>query len=297
MTILNKIHHREFEHTKVFDPQLLQRTGMTEEFFDVFGAIGWGEFWQFSEYPGSRLLTLEFMCTIKPAKNDIYFRLHNIDFTMGWEQFNCTTNIEHVPKKFNKREFWYETTGEQYLGKSQPRTSHFCNPTLRFMHTWMGVTLFPRDDVRIVREIHSRFLYAMVHKIRLSPVKAMVQHWITTPNRQGSFDFTFIITKFSNTLGILEGFNDYITTSRIVLKKTYFIQGHVIAGGPNETIEFKFRNTGARITLPCPELKLYGGHPLIPNLPGVGGRASFLGPYMKHPQFSTKGKYTEWRII
>jgi hypothetical protein len=132
-----------------------------------------------------------------------------------------------------------------------------------------------------VWEIDSRILYAMVHKIRISPVKAMVQHWISAPSRIGSFDFTSIITKICTYVNILDGFNQYITTPRIVLKKDYFIQALIIAGGPNDTIEFKFCNSNARLTLPCPDLKLYGGHPLMPDIPGVGGRKSFSGPFTR----------------
>jgi hypothetical protein len=41
------------------------------------------------------------------------------------------------------------------------------------------------------------------------------------------------------------------------------------------------RNSQARLTLPCLELKFYGGHPLIPDIPGVGGHASFSGPFTR----------------
>ena len=155
------------------------------------------------------------------------------------------------------------------------------NPTLRFLHKWMGVTLFPREDIRIVREIDMRLLYAMVHKIKVSPVKAMVQHWISAPSRLGSCGFTSIIIKFCQNAMILDDFDQYITAARIVLTMEHFIQARIIAGGPNGTVEFKFRNTETRLTLPCPELKLYGGHPLIPNIPRVGGRASFSGPFTR----------------
>jgi len=42
MVTLNKTCHHEFKNTKVFDPQFLHHTCMDEEFFEVFGAIGWG---------------------------------------------------------------------------------------------------------------------------------------------------------------------------------------------------------------------------------------------------------------
>lgn len=161
---------------------------MDDEFFEVFGAIGWGEFWNFSEYPSSKLLTLEFMSIVKATKTSIYFHLCGYEFNFESEQFsaclgfiNCTTNIELATKNLNKQEFWYEITRENIFGKAQPCTSHIFHPTLRFMNKWMGVTIFPRDDIWTVREIVSRILYAIVHKICISPIKAMVQYWIAAP--------------------------------------------------------------------------------------------------------------------
>ena len=47
MEKLNHLRHREFKHTKVIDPKFLKDTGMYEEFFDVFAAIGWVNFGTF----------------------------------------------------------------------------------------------------------------------------------------------------------------------------------------------------------------------------------------------------------
>src|SRR6187551_1358463 len=41
----------------------LRRTGMDEEFPEIFHAIGWENFWEINE-PGSYLLTLEFLSTL-----------------------------------------------------------------------------------------------------------------------------------------------------------------------------------------------------------------------------------------
>jgi hypothetical protein len=41
------------------------------------------------------------------------------------------------------------------------------------MHKWLAITLFPRDDVRPVRNVELMILYAMVNKFKISPVKAM----------------------------------------------------------------------------------------------------------------------------
>lgn len=112
LVTLEKIRYRVFEHTKVFDPQLLERTGMDEEFLTVFGAIGWEEFWDLTNYPGSRLLTLEFLSTVQTSRENIYFRMLNQEYTMEWEHFsgilwfvNCSVNLEHATRAFHKPKF------------------------------------------------------------------------------------------------------------------------------------------------------------------------------------------------
>jgi len=86
----------------------------------------------------------------------------------------------------------------------------------------------------------------------------MVQHWIQLPTLAGSISFTSIITRFCQNALLLNNFNDFITEPRIMLTTEHFIKANIISGGPNNTLEFKFRNSEARVNLPCPELKLYG---------------------------------------
>lgn len=42
------------------------------------------------------------------------------------------------------------------------------------MHKWLAINLFPREDVRPVRTDELMLLYAMVNKIKVSPVKVMI---------------------------------------------------------------------------------------------------------------------------
>jgi hypothetical protein len=57
---------------------------------------------------------------------------------------------------------------------------------------------FSCDDVRILRNDDLRLLYAMVHKIRVSPVKAMVAHWQGGAERISPIEFTSIIIGLAN---------------------------------------------------------------------------------------------------
>jgi len=51
-------------NTTTYDPLLLQATGMDVEFDLVFRAVGWEDVWNVVEQ-GSKLLTLEFLCTLQ----------------------------------------------------------------------------------------------------------------------------------------------------------------------------------------------------------------------------------------
>jgi len=49
--------------TPAYDPALLRSIGMDTEFEIIFKTVGWENVWQIDE-TGSRLLTLEFLCTL-----------------------------------------------------------------------------------------------------------------------------------------------------------------------------------------------------------------------------------------
>ena len=64
--------NRSFIHTRAFNPDLLIKTGMYEDFSNVWHAIGWDNFIPVEEY-GSRLFTIQFLCTIREVENRVYF--------------------------------------------------------------------------------------------------------------------------------------------------------------------------------------------------------------------------------
>ena len=58
------IKNRSFGHTKAFDPDLLKKIGMGVDFARVWHAVGWDGFVPVEEN-GSRLLTIQFLCTLR----------------------------------------------------------------------------------------------------------------------------------------------------------------------------------------------------------------------------------------
>ena len=109
------------------------------------------------------------------------------------------------------------------------------------MHKWLVITLFPRDYVRPVRNDELLVLYAMVNKIKISPVQALVKQWLL------KFKMTGIATRFS----ALEGnFIPFIEGNRVYIDEAYLIQGHTLKKGPNDSLIFFYLGYTNEIPLP-----------------------------------------------
>ena len=174
------IKHRSFGHTRAFDPELLEKTGMDIDFAHVWHAVGWDDFMPFEEN-GSRLLTIQFLCTLREVDDGVCFLLFGNERYFNWRNFSHLLSFNaHLPvflakacRGFDQHEFWGFISDQVVHGKFAPQCNDIQNPTLRLMHKWVVMTLFSRDDPRPVRNDELMKLYAMVNKIRVSPVKAM----------------------------------------------------------------------------------------------------------------------------
>ena len=66
------IKHRSFGHTRAFNPDLLEKTGMDIDFANVWHAVGWDDFLP-AEENGSHLLTILCLYTIREEANGVRF--------------------------------------------------------------------------------------------------------------------------------------------------------------------------------------------------------------------------------
>ena len=82
--IYKKLKTRRFILTPAYDPALLQGTGMKTKFEIIFKAVGWEDVWEMN-VPGSKLLTAEFLCTLKPTDSEVSFKLFEKDFSIPWK--------------------------------------------------------------------------------------------------------------------------------------------------------------------------------------------------------------------
>jgi len=74
--VFQQLKNKDFIHTPTIDPILLQETGMDTEFDLIFQMVGWTNFWNITELR-SRLLTLEFLCTLQYYEGGSLFGCSN----------------------------------------------------------------------------------------------------------------------------------------------------------------------------------------------------------------------------
>jgi hypothetical protein len=75
---------REHAHTREYSPELLKKIGMDVDFRAIWKAVGWQRFLVVDE-PGSRLVTLQFLCTLKEIEDGISFRFFHKEYTLTWK--------------------------------------------------------------------------------------------------------------------------------------------------------------------------------------------------------------------
>ena len=85
---------------------------MDIEFEIIFRTVGWEKVWQIDE-PGSKLLTLEFLCTLQTTNTEVTFRLFGKDFSIPWREFSkllgfnaqYVVDVDSTLQDFDKTKF------------------------------------------------------------------------------------------------------------------------------------------------------------------------------------------------
>ena len=135
------------------------------------------------------------------------------------------------------------------------------------MHKWLTITLFPRDDVRPVRNDELLILYAMVNKIKISPAQALVKQWLSNFKMTGPIECTSLITRIATCIGALEGNSiPFIEGDRTYIDEAYLFQGHTLKKGPDNFLIFFFLGHTNEILLHNAEFHLYNCHSLTISL-------------------------------
>ena len=206
--------------------------------------------------PGSRLLTLQFLCTLKEIEDGIYFRFFRQEFTLTWKGLStllgfhdsCKIDLQKGISGFEKNRFWEDISGAPICKK--PRTNDIHNPTLRLMHKWIAMTLFPRGDLRPIRGDELIIMFAMVRKIKIAPVKCMIRQWLESIKFSAPVKCTSLITRIAKGLGVVSDQIAFISATRLHIDEAYLVQGHILKHGVDGSLIYFLPSCTNEIPLP-----------------------------------------------
>jgi hypothetical protein len=204
MQAYNHVKNCEFIHTPAYDPDLLDKIGMDTEFTTIWKVIGWERVAPVDE-KGSRILTIQFLCSLKEVDNGINFCLFGNEYFLTWKNlaihlsFNskCSIDLNYSVKGFNCHAFWKLILNQDVVGKFQPHNMNINHPTLRFTHRWIAMTLFARDDIHYAHHVELQLLYAILKNTKVAPVKEIFNHWIDTIKASTPISCTSLVTRLA----------------------------------------------------------------------------------------------------
>ena len=98
----------------------------------------------------------------------------------------------------------------------------------------------------------------MVCKIKISPVKPLVNYWPSSIRYGKPIYFTSFITHIAKSTGALESHTfEYIVTTRDVLNEDFLIHINVLKRGPRGGLKMIYPGHTVEVPLPCEKHRLY----------------------------------------
>jgi len=166
-------------------------------------------------------------------------------------------DVDTAIQDFDKMKFWREKFRE--LTCYRPRTNDIHHPTLRFMHKWLGFSIFPRNGFHTIRNDEHKLLYTMAKTRKVLPVQFMTKQWKEIPNLKGDIGCTSLVTRIAKQLGLLENaFVAYIDDiPRCLIDYEYFNQDHRLKKGKNRKLVMMYMDYTNKIPIPDQNLGLY----------------------------------------
>jgi hypothetical protein len=127
-------------------------------------------------------------------------------------------------------------------GKStRLRFSNIHNPSLRFLHRWMSFTLFPMVELRYVTTLELKSLFAMVNRIKYTPVADIVDYFKNVHKMLEPIECTSMVTRIALNLGCSEMANlAYIEGDVPILGRDHFIHMHILLKEPDYSLSMLY---------------------------------------------------------
>jgi hypothetical protein len=233
---------------------LLERIGLDEELPTILWTINWGKLYD-EPHLGSHLLTLEFLMTFEIVeknrklfvKSRLFGKLFGCDFSHFSELLDfsksCLPELSAM-RNFNKVEF-----SDAISRKStRLRFSGIHNPSLRFLHRWMSFTLFPMAELRSLAAPDLECLFAMVNRIKYTPVADIVDYFKNVHKMLGPIECTYMVTQITMNLGCSEMANlAYIEGDAPIFGLDHFVHAHILCEEADHSLSMLYGRKAIRL--------------------------------------------------
>jgi hypothetical protein len=177
-------------------------------------------------------------------------------------------------RNFNKVEFSDAISGQS----TRLRFNDIHNPSLRFLHRWMSFMLLPMVELHSITTPELKCLFAMVNRIKYTPVADIVDYFKNVHKMSGPIKCTSMVTRIAMNLGCPEMANlAYIEGDVPDLGIDHFVHAHILREEPDHSLSMLYGRKAIR--LPNLGLRLYSFESLILQFDRMGeARHSFVGP-------------------
>jgi hypothetical protein len=139
------------------------------------------------------------------------FRLFGKSFGCDFSRFSNLLDFSKscLPESIAMRIFNMVEFSDAVFGKSaRLRFSDIHNPSLKFLHRWMPFTLFSMAELRSVTTHELKCLFAMVNRIKYTPVADIVDYFKNMHKMSGPIVCTSMVTQIAMNLECSEMAND-----------------------------------------------------------------------------------------
>jgi hypothetical protein len=233
---------------------LLERIGLDEELPTILWTINWGKLYD-EPHLGSHLLTLEFLMTFEIVeknrklfvKSRLFGKLFGCDFSHFSELLDfsksCLPELSAM-RNFNKVEF-----SDAISRKStRLRFSGIHNPSLRFLHRWMSFMLFPMAELRSLAAPNLECLFAMVNRIKYTPIADIVDYFKNVHKMLGPIECTYMVTQITMNLGCSEMANlAYIEGDAPIFGLDHFVHAHILCEEADHSLSMLYGRKAIRL--------------------------------------------------
>jgi hypothetical protein len=188
---------------------------------------------------------------------------------------NCVPKSQAM-RNFNRLDFCNDISGKT----ARIRFVDIQNPSLRFLHRWLSFTLFLMWELHSIIVTKLKCLFAMVHRIKYTPVADIVDCFNEICTLYGPIECTSLVTRIALNIGCPEMHKvDNIEGDLPIISISHFVHAHILREELDHSISMLYEGGNKVLLLPNQAYLLHSYDQLIMQLNTLeNAHCSILGP-------------------